>query len=209
MRPKLKISNLTNLQDARSSAAVGFDLISFSLERGNDKKLSASLIWNIVNWLSGPGIVLEMNVASLEELSQVEKMFPWKYITVPGEEWDVMLANYTESIILRFSSDVPVERLREIIAGAKPLGLEVKFEISVSDPGDVDAFQELLDHIFLHFSGMQKAQAYIQSGLPQPFGFSLGEEAEEEPGLLDYQQIDDFLDIYNEVFPESEYQNPH
>ena len=71
MHPILKINQLTNLQDARSSAAVGFDLISFSLERGNPKKLSAAMVWNIVNWLSGPEIVLDLNVASLEELPEV------------------------------------------------------------------------------------------------------------------------------------------
>ncbi|MEZ4772267.1 MAG: hypothetical protein R3D00_03725 [Bacteroidia bacterium] len=203
MRPKLKISNLINLQDARSSAAVGFDLISFSLERGNDKKLSASLIWNIVNWLSGPGIVLEMNVASLEELSEVEKMFSWKYITIPASEWNDLIFSYTDAVILRTDHTATPEEIQRLVQLAESMEKELKFEIQLPAISAAKTYSAVAKHIFFHFPDIDEAEAYIQSGDFQPYGFSFGEEAEEEPGLLNYQRIDDFLEIFADHFPES------
>lgn len=207
MRPKLKISNLTNLQDARSSAAVGFDLISFSLERGSDKKLSASMVWNIVNWLSGPGIVLEMNAASLEELSEVKKMFSWQYITIPASEWDLQIFDYADAVILRTDSAFSPQEIRRLVQQAESLEKELKFEIQLHAISETTIYHTVAEYIFFHFPDIDEAEAYIQSGDFQPFGFSFGDEAEEEPGLLNYQRIDDFLEIFANHFPESDQVN--
>ena len=83
MRPILKISKLANLQDARSSAAVGFHQISFDLQRGSMSKLSASMVWNMVQWLSGPEVVLEMDVASLPELEDIKGQFEYQSVSIP------------------------------------------------------------------------------------------------------------------------------
>ena len=115
-KPSLKIGPLTNLQDARSSAAVGFDLVTFSLERGSNKKLSGSMIWSIIQWLSGPEIVLEINRFSLEELKEIEGVFTYEYLSLPLEEWGEDLLALPGKLILRTSSDSSPEQLENILS---------------------------------------------------------------------------------------------
>ncbi len=200
MRPQLKISNLTNLQDARSSAAVGFDLISFNLERGNHKKLSASLIWNMVNWLSGPGIVLEMNTISLDELQEVKQLFEWAAITLPAEEWNPMLLQYTDSLILRGDQFTDPKAIQDWVAQATAEGKQLKVCLSLPDLPAAGAYQVVAEHVFLHFTNLDLLEAFIQANDYTPFGFSVDSEAEEEPGLLDYVRIDELMDIFEERF---------
>ncbi|MEZ4825761.1 MAG: hypothetical protein R3C61_05620 [Bacteroidia bacterium] len=207
MRPKLRISNLTNLQDARSSAAVGFDLIGFSLERGSTRKLSASLVWNIVNWLSVPGIVLEMNAASLEELESAKKMFSPRYITLPAEEWDKSMKSYADAFILRADTSLSPDKMDFLLREAASVSAELKFEISLTNISSAAGYEHLSKHIFFHFPEIDDAEAYLVSGNFQPYGYALGVEAEEEPGQLNYQRIDDFLEVFSDQFPESGFVN--
>ena len=203
MHPKLKINNLTNLQDARSSAAVGFDQISFSLERGSMKKLSASLIWNMVNWLSGPEIILEMNVASLDELTQVENMFKYKAITIPADEWNELIFEQVDSVILKTDASTESQEIEEMIADLEE-EKEMKFEIEVNSLEEAGKFSAVSQHIYLHFVDIATLEAFINSNAYTPFGYALGEEAEEEPGVLHYERIDEFLEIFHDRFPITE-----
>ncbi|MDX2250614.1 MAG: hypothetical protein SF052_27780 [Bacteroidia bacterium] len=206
MRPKLKISNLTNLQDARSSAAVGFDLISFCLERGSNKKLSPEMIGNIANWLSGPEIILEMNVVSLGELSLIDKTFSWRYITLPFSEWNDDLLNLSGAVILRADETCNSEVIRSLVQQAGFREKELKFEINLPHAEAAKNYISVAEHIFLHFPDITQTLACVQSEAILPFGFSLGEEAEEEPGMLNYQLLDEFLEIFSLHFPEPDSQ---
>ena len=199
MRPKLKISQLTNLQDARSSAAVGFDLISFSLERGSSRKLSVSMAWNMIQWLSGPAITLELNRASLEEWEEAKKSFSAEWITLPWRDWEDSLTEGV-NVILRVDAKQDSKELERIIASSSDQ--EVFLELQLNSSEEVTTWQDLLDRTFLHFPDLDQAQAYVEGGHPLPYGFSFHQEAEEEPGVLDYERIDDFLEVFNEMFEE-------
>ncbi len=198
MRPKLKISNITNLQDARYSAAVGFDFVSFSLERGSVKKLASNLVWNIINWLEGPEVVLELNAHSLEEVDIVGESFNFRYITMPYEEWSDLVFQTFPRIIIRADHQVSADQIAEVVSSASLSDFEVKFELALSDFADVAHYQEVLPDVFIHFSELALAHQLIASDY-QPYGITLGEEAEEDQ-LLDYEQIDTFMEAYWAVF---------
>lgn len=199
MRPVLKVSNLISLQDARSSAAVGFDLISFSLERGSTKKLSASLIWNMVQWLSGPEIVLELNLISLEELEEVRKLFEWTYITLPWEEYDErMLADHPR-LILRADQFVAPAAIEKVVQAAKDAGAELKVEVSLPDAAQAEAYRAIADEVFLHFESLDELLHFVNAAPFAPYGLSLRDEAEEEPGFLHYEKIDELIEALDEI----------
>ncbi|MEM6343457.1 MAG: hypothetical protein AAF927_06235 [Bacteroidota bacterium] len=199
MRPVLKVSNLISLQDARSSAAVGFDLISFSLERGSSKKLSSSLIWNIVQWLSGPEVVLELNLMSLEELEEVKKLFEWSLITLPFEEYDERLLSEHPKLILRTDQFTDPAKISEIVEQAADAGADLKFEVSLPDAESASAYLGVAEYVFLHFASLDALISFVNAAPFAPYGLSLGEEAEEEPGFLHYERIDDLMDLLDEV----------
>ncbi len=196
MKPSLKIGPLINLQDARYSAAAGFDMVSFSLERGSDRKLSVSLIWNMVQWLSGPEIALEMNLASLEELTEANNTFSYHWITLPAEEWDERIWQHTDAgIVLRADAGSDPQHLAGILLQAKHAGREMRFELSPDSAGHFLPHDPFASHCYLHFPSLDVLDRFAdQTRFVSSAGISLGPEAEEEPGVLHYERIDALLE---------------
>lgn len=199
MRPKLKINNLTNLQDARYSAAVGFDYVSFSLERGSMKKLAPNLIWNIVNWLEGPEIILELNTQSLEELRSVDKTFSYRFITFPIEEWSDLLFQESPHVILRADSRISAEEILEICRDAKGKGFELKVELLLEKISELDFYREVMDYLFVRFNDFFITLELVSNDKYSPYGISFGTEVEDR-GLIDYDRIDSFIDFFTEKY---------
>jgi len=202
MRPRLKISNLISLQDARSSAAVGFDLISFNLTRGDDRKLSAAMVWNMVQWLSGPEIAVELNVDSLPELEEAQKSFQPSYITLPLSEWSDPLLGQLPPVILKAEVLDDPERLIAAAASADDAGQPLYFELGLQQIADVERFEGVMHRSLVHFPTLDLAIAYVQGPAPTAWGISLDREAEEEPGVLDYERIDAFIEAFEARYEE-------
>mgnify|MGYP006269998637 CR=1 FL=1 len=197
MRPRLKISNLISLQDARSSAAVGFDLVSFNLTRGDERKLSAAMIWNLVQWISGPDIVLEMNGASLPELADIQQSFQPGYLTLPlAERSQAADLSGLPPLILKAEVMDDPEALAQLAAAQTDL----RFELHLTQLADVARFAPVLGRSLLHFPSLDEAEAYLRSDAPVAWGLSLDREAEEEPGVLDYERIDQFIEVFEDHY---------
>jgi hypothetical protein len=191
MQPQLKIGPLINLQDARYSAAAGFDIVSFSLERGNSRKLSVPMIWNMVQWLTGPEIALEMNADSMEELIEANKTFPYGHITLPLESRNEPLSTFTSAkIIWKVQTDADPGELKQLIREETTQGRDISIELSLDVAAEFAPFREIAPYCLLHFSSMQALEDYLKQDGASPCGICLGLEAEEEPGVLDYERID-------------------
>lgn len=204
MRPRLLIGPLTQLQDARSSAAVGFDFVSFSLERGSHRKMSAPLVWNITQWISGPEIVIETSRESLEELEEAAQNITWRYVSFPASEWGADLAGQFPAVLLRADTSLSPGAMKQARSEAEAAGTELLFELSVADGSDLWPYRELMPYLFLHASRMEDLLSLSKIADNQAFGLSLREEAEEEPGQLDYLRIDDWIEDYQRTYPLSD-----
>lgn len=191
MRPLLHIGPLTSLQDARSSAAVGFDVISFSLERGSPRKLSGSLIWNMINWLSGPQIFLEWNAVSAPEVSALEESLVYQGLIAPLEDQVSLPAQADQQHWWRTDP-----------AGIAAAAPETTCWVSVSTAAEALALAPHFPRLILHISNMEESFAFLQQTPAWPLGLSLGTEAEEEMGVLDYERIDEWLEMFQEKFPD-------
>ncbi len=195
MRPKLKISHLTNLQDARYSAAVGFDYVSFCMERGHAKKLAPELVWNIANWLEGPEIILEVNADSMDELAET-KVAP-AMVAMPLANWPQNISETT--VLLRTNVTTEPAELTAILDKGDSTGKDIFFEISLQRPDQLQPFLSILDRLFLHFPSLQMAHDFLKKGQHLSYGISLREEAEEAPGELNYEMLDELVAIYSDV----------
>ena len=204
LRPKLKISNLISLQDARSSAAVGFDMISFNLVRGAHQKVSVSMAWNIIQWLSGPDIVLELTQASLPEREEAAQTFSFGLVSLPLTEWTPQLPLGEEGLILRADASADPEEVARFLSAAQAQGREVWIELHLPQGEDLARYAAVRERCLLHLPSLDLVERFIQSGAEMPGGFAFYDEAEEEPGVLDYERIDDFLEVFNEVFDEED-----
>lgn len=208
MRPTLAIGPLTNLQDARSSAAVGFDMISFSLERGSLRMLGSNLIWNIASWLSGPSIALELNRHSLDELQDMGESVTIGALSFPISDWREWIQEGqnpgdilpVSTIHLRIGEDPDDDEIVNIRSQAEAQGIELSFVINAKD--NLPSLEKHKEYSFFHFQDLEEAAAFVQHSEWQPAGILLRDEAEEEFGILDYEAIDNWLEVVNERFEE-------
>ncbi len=208
MRPILVIGPLTNLQDARSSAAVGFDVISFSLERGSLRMLGSNLIWNIASWLSGPAIDLQLNRHSLDELTDMGESVSIGALSFPESDWQEWMQEGVQlkeilpvsNIRLRMNEALDDNKIDTIRSQADEQGVNLSFVVTPTH--DLSVFEKHKAYIFLHFPTLEAATDFVTTSDWLPMGISLGEEAEEEFGVLDYEAIDNWLEVVNERFGE-------
>lgn len=197
MRPVLKIGPLTQLQDARSAAAVGFDLISFSLARGDARKLPVSLAWNMAQWLSGPEIVLELNAASLPEWAEAQQQIPGCRALMPLAEAEPALAAGLPGLILQASGPVSAaDAARWQQAGAW-------VEIPVAAAAEAAAYASVRDRLILHWASLDEAARFVAESPWQPAAHAFSQAAEESPGQLDYARLDSWLEGFFSRFPQS------
>lgn len=206
MPPFLAIGPLTNLQDARSCAAVGFDFLVFSLARGSHRMIPASSIWSIANWLSGPGLVLELNGASLPELDSFQGNIA--VVVMPAGDWNqlsqeerLQLSGRIEGKEIWLSCQEPgeLDQLEVAVSLAEQQQLEARVLLGedLLRPGMEEAFS-----LILHFSTPEAALEFMETSAWQPSGVWLGPEMEETFGQLDYERIDAWLEAWNGRFPD-------
>lgn len=102
----VKISNVTNLSDARYCAGMGVEMLGFSIDEDSSNYISPKKFEEICSWLAGVQLVAETNQTDPELLLKTLANYPVHYVQVesPG------LLAYLQSelslpLILRVSVD--------------------------------------------------------------------------------------------------------
>ena len=72
--------------------------------------------------------------------------------------------------------------------------------MSLSSVDELESLSEILPHAFIHFRQTTALKQYLEGSYPQLYGLSLRAEMEEEPGLLNYELIDDVIELYQDRF---------
>ncbi|MCF0058821.1 hypothetical protein [Dyadobacter sp. CY356] len=102
----VKISNVTNLSDARYCAGMGVEMLGFSIDQDSPNYISPKKFEEICSWLAGVQLVAETSQTDPELLIKALADYPVHYVQVesPG------LLTYLQSelslpLILRVSVD--------------------------------------------------------------------------------------------------------
>ena len=183
---------ITNLQDARYGAAVGIDLLSFSLVQGSERKMPLSLVREIAGWVEGPGVVLELDQRNLDELAGID--FDCRYLYLSEEAMEPAVWELGYALILSMEASSSEQALKWIAAG-QDKGVELKVELPLMALTATWDHADLLPHAFLQFHTLEWARQYWERPQPMAFGLSLREEAEERFGYLDYEQLDQLIGV--------------
>ncbi len=189
-KPLLKIGPISVLQDARYSAAVGFDIITYCLARGDMRKVSAATAWNLVQWLSGPVSALELNAESWEEIAEATALFPVKWIEFPWE--DRRTAWGTDANALAVAATLPDA---ESLAAWFGENERHYLQLTVQHDTPVEAFSNWLNRVFFRFDSPETATHWLSANKPLPLGIAFSTEWEESPGEMDYPALDDVLEL--------------
>ena len=144
-------------------------------------------------------MILELNTYSLEELENVDKAFTYRYITLPIEEWSDLILQTSSTIILRAdetSSEADLMRIKEEVNNGES---DIMFELKLSSLDSLNNYSKILPQAFISFTNFSDTIQLIKDQKIFPHGISIGEEAEED-GLLDYEQIDQFIEILDGLY---------
>ena len=192
---KLKISNITNLQDARYSAAVGFDMISFCMERGNQRKLSPNLIWSMAEWLEGPEIALEVNAFSMEELEAIGTSLQYQWVICPAEEWEASSWDKVPGLVARIDVGTAISTIEQLKEDAIHSQKPLQFECVLNSQEEFSAFEAILPISWVNLPRLELAQElYAKADFPA-LGLSIREEGEESIGMLNYEGLDELTEM--------------
>ncbi|WAC12201.1 hypothetical protein [Dyadobacter pollutisoli] len=103
----VKISNVTNLSDARYCAGMGVEMLGFSIDEDSPNHISPKKFEDICSWLAGVTLVAETAQTNAESILKTLASYPVHAVQVeePG------LLNYLHSelslpLILRVSVDL-------------------------------------------------------------------------------------------------------
>jgi len=82
----VKVSNITNLSDARYCAGMGVDMLGFFVEEDSEHYVSPQTYAEIIGWLSGVEFVAEFTKANLQEINRILANYPVHAIQTENEE---------------------------------------------------------------------------------------------------------------------------
>ncbi len=120
----VKISDISNLSDARYCAGMGVDVLGFRLDPNDPNSVDTAKFKSITEWIAGVGFAGEFYQSDVQTVKEVAKRYHLSYL-------QIIPANFTHEII-----DLKI-----------PLIIEVKLVSNSSEEGLRDFMTQALPHV--------------------------------------------------------------
>ena len=102
----VKISNVTNLSDARYCAGMGVEMLGFSIDENSQNYIAPKKFEEICSWVSGVALVAETTETNPENIILALQEYPVQAVQIENMDMIGYLAGALEhKIILRISAD--------------------------------------------------------------------------------------------------------
>ncbi|MEZ0486517.1 N-(5'-phosphoribosyl)anthranilate isomerase [Fibrella aquatica] len=196
----VKISNVTNLSDARYCAGMGVDLLGFSMDSASPDYVDPARFAEMRGWVAGVQIVGETSSADPEEIEQLLADYQPDVLQVDEVACLPYLSTLGKPLILRVDlASVTLEQLDAVAGTSLPgidyLLLENQSIIHIDEDLKAALTQVATRHVVLLGIGFeaQNIQALLAE-LPIA-GIALTGGNEERPGSRDFGALMDILEI--------------
>jgi phosphoribosylanthranilate isomerase len=199
LRTFVKINGITNLTDARYCSGMYVDLLGFTFEEGADRQISITTFQEISGWVSGVEFVGEFEWASSEEIQKIlDSCSDIKWLE--HKRLDTLLSFQNNDLTLIFKctfeelSALNQELLEELALSKvmihmtdlhSPLGEEDKAKLKA-----LASQQKII--LGTGFNASNVEQLIKDLNL---FGISMTGGDEIKPGLTDFNELADILEI--------------
>jgi phosphoribosylanthranilate isomerase len=201
----VKISNVTNLSDARYCAGMGVEMLGFSIDQDSPNYISPKKFEEICSWLAGVQLVAESSQSDPELLLKALSEYPVHYVQVetPG------LLTYLQSelnlpLILRVSVDT--YDANDIYSILSRYGDEVAYFLLESDANTAlsEEWVDVLTKLAKEYPiliGFGLDDEITVNNLTETFpeiGIALRGSEEIRPGYKDFGSMMDILEALEE-----------
>ncbi|CAG5071407.1 N-(5'-phosphoribosyl)anthranilate isomerase [Dyadobacter sp. CECT 9623] len=201
----VKISNVTNLSDARYCAGMGVEMLGFSIDEDSPNYISPKKFEDICSWLAGVTLVAETAQSSAEAILLQLQQYPVHAVQVE----DPGLLGYLKSelalpLILRISVDqYEADEIQSLLNRYEDAATHFLLESDQDAELSLNWLQILPslaeEHPLLIGFGLDTDSAIIAlNNLPENIGIALRGSEEIRPGYKDFGSMMDILEALEE-----------
>jgi len=185
LKAKVKVGHVNNLSAARYCAGMGVDFLGF---RMGDKGLNPVAYKEIIDWISGPELILEAHRDQALTLEDITSNYPGHYIEINKDQLHWLESSGHQFILFIEQSDLPFVMTR--IEGKDNLKY---IELSVDAIEDLTSSSPVPVMLFL------RDPRWVELAMQlNVFALSINSGDEERPGLMDYAVVAEVLESLEE-----------
>lgn len=194
---KIKLSNITNLSDARFAAAVGIDYIGFCFDSNDVNYIPPVKAKEIFEWTSGTNVVAEFGEQSIDEIKDISDLLNVDFIeicnTILPDELTAFQVPLIKKIDLdRFDVNSLLKEVQAYKASCHAFHL---FSGSGREDFDTTSLRGLCENnIIIWGLPIDKINTKNIIDTYNPFALNISGGYEEKPGLKDFDEMNDWLD---------------
>lgn len=199
LRTFVKINGITNLTDARYCSGMYVDLLGFTFEEGADRLVSVTTFKEISGWVSGVDFVAEFEWASSEDIqNNLAKCNEIKWLEHKSIKTLLEFREKGFNLIYKCSLEELAELGQELLDELANSEIiihvsDLKSSLSEEDEHKLKELgikQKIILGIGLNASNIERLINDLNL-----FGISMTGGNEIKPGLMDFNELADILEV--------------
>ena len=194
----VKISNISNLSDARYCAGMMVDVLGFNIDPNSSSHVSEDDFKEITEWVAGVKFAGEFHNSSIDQIKDTIKKYPIDYIEIGNIDLVEKVGLLGKPIIFRLTinSEEDLSKMKSTLSYLDELAKLVLFK---SD--NEDLYDQIDAQIGYYNGNLKLIKGYgitEDESLGNFPGLALEATEEDRPGFKDYGQIMDVLELIEE-----------
>lgn len=209
MALKVKICGITTLEDARYAAGAGADFLGFVQYPGSPRYIAPKQARQIIEWVYGSEPVGVFVNEDANTINQIADEAGFNYVQLHGTEPPDICAQLERPVIkaihvtpdatelsLRMQMDPYRDHVALFLLDTRQTGLWG----GTGTPFDWPTARHLVADFPLLLAGGISAENVEEAvRIVQPLGIDLSSSVESAPGLKDFDKLQAFFDVVNEM----------
>ncbi len=194
----VKISNISNLSDARYCAGMMVDVIGFNVDPTSESFIAESDYNEITEWVAGVSFAGEFHGANEDEICETIKKYPVDFIEIADLDLVEKVGLLGKPLIVRLDIDssANLDELKSTLSYLDELAKVVI--IRSNNPDLFDALDAQIGYYNGNLKLLKGYSVLTNENLAKFPGLELEATEEERPGFKDYGQIMDVLESIEE-----------
>lgn len=195
----IKVSNISNLSDARYCAGMGVEMLGFAVEQDTEHYITPQAYQEMIGWLSGVEFVAEFTRSNLEQINEIIEQYPAHAFQTENEAVLEKILHNKQSqdietlpikILFRAQDLLLLQKVAEKYASV--VSFFILAEVQNYEIGMIEPLAQKYPILLEGFSNLAEVEKFLQKTAVK--GFVLQGSKEIAPGLKDFDNLAEILE---------------